>query len=82
MARGGKRPGAGRKSRLEELGITEKMTSIMGTDIVFKKLSELVIDGEFQAIKLWLEYAIGKPVKEVDITADVVTEVKKIILKD
>lgn len=68
--RGGRRPGAGRKSKLEELGIAEKMDKVLGNDEVFKQLAKLVTDGELNAIKLWLEYSVGKPTKEINMNTN------------
>lgn len=66
MPRGGKREGAGRKSKAEELKLIEAMDNILEDQRALEELAELVKKGNFSAIKLWLEYRYGKPKQYVE----------------
>ena len=66
MARGGKREGAGRKPKIEELELIEKLDNIMDSDVALKKLKQLILDDNFNALKLYLEYRFGKPKETID----------------
>ena len=64
---GGKREGAGRKSKADEIKLIERIDSVIDKDEAIKKLGELILDGHMQAIKLYMEYRYGKPKESVDI---------------
>jgi len=64
--RGGAREGAGRKSKDEELKIIERLDNIIESDDVIKSLKVLIKDGNFNAIKLYLEYRYGKPKETIE----------------
>lgn len=68
--RGGKRVGAGRKSKAEELGLNEMMDSIGPTEKVLKAVYELATGTKknTEAQKIWLSYKFGKPKESVTIT--------------
>ncbi len=68
MAHGGKRDGAGRKSKAEEQKLIENLTP-MNADAL-KSLSEAVKDNEQWAVKLFFEYFYGKPQQRVDVTTN------------
>lgn len=59
MALGGARPGAGRKSKAEELKLIEKLTPM--ESMALEKLRAGVEQGKFEYIKLYFEYYFGKP---------------------
>ena len=59
MPAGGIRPGAGRKSKAEELKLIEKLTPMEETALA--ALLKGVTKGDFQFIKLYFEYYFGKP---------------------
>jgi len=59
MANGGARPGAGRKSKAEELKLNEKISTM--ESIALEKLLAGVTKGDFAYIKLYFEYYFGKP---------------------
>jgi recombinational DNA repair protein RecR len=61
---GGKRDGAGRKTKADELKFISKLDNIIDSDDAIKKLKQLIQDDNFNALKLYLEYRFGKP-KEV-----------------
>lgn len=65
---GGKREGAGRKPKADEIKIAEQMDAIMMPDHVWYALSIKVIDGDVQAIKTWLGYRFGMPKQTVEST--------------
>jgi len=70
MAHGGSRPGAGRKSKADELKLIERLDNIIDGDNAINKLNDLISDGNFNAIKLYLEYRYGKPKESLDVTSD------------
>lgn len=72
---GGRRPGAGRKSKAEELKLIEKLSPM--ESIALEKLHAGVTKGDFQYLKLWFEYYFGKPTESinVDLEGDVETVV-------
>lgn len=68
MAHGGKRDGAGRKAKADELELIEKLSPL--DDLAFKALKDGVKAGEFQYVKMFMEYRYGKPKEKVDVTTD------------
>ncbi len=68
MEHGGKRKGAGRPSKADEIKLIEKLSPM--ADDAFKALWDGVRAGEFPFIKLYLEYYAGKPKEKLDITTD------------
>jgi hypothetical protein len=80
---GGARPGAGRKSKAEELGLDDLMDSIGPTESVLKRIYELAVGIEenkekgvsakapnIEAQKLWMSYKFGKPKENVTVKQD------------
>lgn len=63
---GGARKGAGRKSKDEELKLIEKLDNIIDSDKAINSLNGLIKDGNFNAIKLYLEYRFGKPKETIE----------------
>lgn len=74
MALGGARPGAGRKSKAEEFGLSSKMDSIGKTEDVLQSLYEIATNPankmHIEAAKLWLSYRLGKPDNNLDVTSN------------
>jgi hypothetical protein len=64
---GGKRPGAGRKPKADEIKLIERIDNVIDQDKAMKQLGDLVFEGNMQAIKLYFEYRYGKPKESVDI---------------
>ena len=62
--RGGARPGAGRKRKMEESEILEKLSPM--ADAAFKALHEKVLEGDIKAIQIYLNYYIGMPTQRVE----------------
>jgi hypothetical protein len=69
---GGKREGAGRKSKAEELGLNELMDSIGPSEAVLKAVYELATGPKknTEAQKIWLSYKFGKPKETVNLKSD------------
>lgn len=63
---GGARKGAGRKPKADELKLIEKLDNIIDSDKAIKKLHELILDDNFNALKLYIEYRFGKPKETVE----------------
>lgn len=66
---GGKRKGAGRKSKADEVSMIENMDATKAPIEVWEKLASRVDDGDTQAIKTWLSYRYGQPKQSVDMTS-------------
>jgi len=65
MPAGGARPGAGRKSKAEELKLIEKLSPL--EDTALRLLKEGLTNGEFPYLKLYFEYFYGKPTETIDV---------------
>ena len=66
MANGGKREGAGRKPKADEIKLIESMDAITAPESVWLALYGKVCDGDVQAIKTWLSYRFGMPKQVID----------------
>ena len=62
---GGARPGAGRKSRAEEIKLIESLTPLAPEAL--KALEKGLKAGEFPFVKLFYEYYAGKPTDFVEV---------------
>ena len=62
--KGGARIGAGRKRRMEEHEIIERLTPM--ADIAFKVLKEKVAAGDIKAIQIFMSYFIGLPTQKIE----------------
>jgi hypothetical protein len=73
MANGGKRPGAGRKSKAVELGLDSMMDGIGPTEEVLKRLYELATDDKpnTEAMRMWLGYKFGTPKQAITLDSEV-----------
>ena len=74
---GGKRKGAGRKSKADEIKIIEAMDAALAPAIVWKSLADKVKEGDGQCIKTWLSYRYGMPKQSGDfnVTGDIVIDI-------
>jgi hypothetical protein len=75
MARGGSRPGSGRKSKAEELGLPALIDEVIGEDgkrTVVQKLYEKAKSGSYLHQQLLMAYMYGKPKESVAIQQDTV----------
>jgi|TARA_R100000734_G_C3314816_1_gene106515 hypothetical protein len=66
MASGGKRAGAGRKSKADEVSLIEKLSPL--EDTAFEALKKGVEKGDFKFVQLFYNYYAGKPKETKDIT--------------
>jgi hypothetical protein len=71
MAHGGKREGAGRKPKAEEISLIEKLSPL--EDTAFEALKKGVEKGDFKFVQLFYNYYAGKPreTKDINISEDV-----------
>lgn len=66
---GGARKGAGRKSKIDELQLIEKLDNLISKDAVIEKLGDMIMQGDGRAMNLYFTYRYGKPKESVDITS-------------
>jgi len=79
---GGARPGAGRKSKAEEMGLADVMDSIGKSEDVLKAVYEAATKGKnLEAQKVWLSYYYGKPKESVTIDAGIELKVTRKVVK-
>lgn len=69
--RGGKREGAGRKSKAEEQSLVEKLTPL--SDLAFEALRDALIKQKDWAVKMTFEYMYGKPKQQIDQNTNITT---------
>lgn len=60
---------AGRKPKAEEIKLIERLDNIIDKDEAVQTLHKLLKDGNFNALKLYLEYRWGKPKESLDVTS-------------
>lgn len=65
---GGKREGAGRKSKSEEMHLIERLNKHIDSDDAIKKLKAMIDEGDFKALQLYMNYMYGKPKETKDVT--------------
>ena len=65
---GGKREGAGRKSKSEEMHLIERLNKHIDSDDAIKKLKAMIDGGDFKALQLYMNYMYGKPKETKDVT--------------
>ena len=58
---GGKREGAGRKSKSEEMQLIEMLNKHIDKDDAIKKLKSKIDEGDFKALQMYFNYMYGKP---------------------
>ena len=63
---------AGRKSKSEELQLIEKLNAHIDSDEAIIKLKEMIDDGDFKALQLYMNYMYGKPreTKEINLIGE------------
>jgi len=62
--RGGARPGAGRKRKMEEHELIEKLTPM--ATVAFEKLKELIAKGDVKALQIFMSYYVGLPTQKIE----------------
>ena len=66
---GGKREGAGRKPKADELKLIERLDEIIDKDEALQTLAKMA-KKDFRALQLYLNYRWGKPKEKMDITTN------------
>ena len=61
---GGVRKGAGRPPKADEIELIEKLSPMDG--VALQKLEEGVKSGDYNFVKLFMEYRFGKPKQTID----------------
>ena len=71
MGRGGKRLGAGRKSKVDEVELIENLTPL--EPAALEALVNGVKKGDFKFVQLYFNYYLGKPMenKNINVNEDV-----------
>ena len=64
---GGKREGAGRPNKGEALKIKELMDEAIDPAFVTDKIFQLIDNGDYRAIDLYMKYRVGTPVQTIDM---------------
>lgn len=64
---GGKRSGSGRKSLGELVKVREILDEAIAPEAVMQKLTELIENGDYRAIDLYMKYRVGQPKQEMAI---------------
>jgi len=62
--RGGAREGAGRKRRMEEHEIIQRLEPM--ADTAFKVLKQKISEGDMKAIQIFCQYFIGLPTQKIE----------------
>lgn len=65
--RGGKRIGAGRPTKADELKLIEKLDAIIESNEVIEILKKEINKGNMRAIKLYFEYRFSKPKQDIEL---------------
>jgi chromosome segregation and condensation protein ScpB len=68
---GGKRPNSGRKSKAEELGLAQLLDRCWTTadrEACIERLAAQARQGEYEATKILMSYAYGKPIDRKEIS--------------
>jgi hypothetical protein len=65
---GGARPGAGRKPKVEEEKIIQRLSPM--DDIALASLKAGLEAGEYNFVKLFMEYRFGKPKQDIDVISN------------
>jgi hypothetical protein len=61
---GGKRENAGRKSRMSEQEIIQKLEPM--AEMAFRQLREKLAEGDMKALQLFVQYYIGLPTQKIE----------------
>ena len=71
MPNGGKRPGAGRKSKAEEMGLPSLIEDCIGEEgkrALIEKINAQAMAGSYKHQELLMAYIYGKPTDHIDHT--------------
>jgi hypothetical protein len=67
---GGKREGAGRPKKADEIKKIEMMDSVCPPLEAWEALHKKIKSGDTKAIQFWIEHRFGKAPNKVDVTTD------------
>jgi hypothetical protein len=76
-AKPGEKRGQGRKSKVDELKLIDRLEAVMTSDEVLKRLVKHIKEGDIRAIFKYLEYRFGKPRETIEMKTEV-TEVRQV----
>jgi hypothetical protein len=65
VGKGGKREGAGRKTKFQEMELIKRLTPL--DDVAFAALEKGVRAGDYPFVRMFFEYRFGKPKESVTI---------------
>lgn len=65
---GGKRKGAGRKGKAQEMHLLERLDKHIDNDDAILLLKSKMDEGDFKALQLYMNYYYGKPKETKDVT--------------
>jgi len=77
--RGGTRVGAGRKPKASEIELIERLSPL--DDIALESLKKGVQAGDYNFIKLFMEYRYGKPKQDVNLSGNLYLSDEPIIFE-
>jgi hypothetical protein len=72
---GGKRAGAGRPSLGEQLKVRELLDEAIDPAFVTEKIFQLIDNGDYRAIDLYMKYRVGTPVQSIDMNVSGSTDI-------
>ena len=64
---GGARENSGRPTKGELLRVRELLDESIEPDLVTQKLRELIENGDYRAIDLYMKYRVGTPTQSIDL---------------
>jgi hypothetical protein len=73
---GGKREGAGRKSKVDELALLEALKPY--DEDCHAKIFQGIKEGDFRYIKLFMEYRYGKPKQQIEHSGNIGSEDRRV----
>ena len=71
---GCKRANSGRKSDKEILNIRQKLDDNIDYNFVIERLKDLITNGDYRAIDLYMKYRWGTPVKSIEVYQESITD--------
>ena len=60
---------SGRKSSSDEKILISKLDNIINSDEAILRLKELINEGSFRALQLYMHYRFGSPKKQIEISS-------------
>ncbi len=72
---GGRREGAGRPTKGEQLRVKEMLDTAIAPEFVMDKIFQLIDNGDYRAIDLYMKYRHGTPVQSIDMNMSGETDI-------